>query len=295
MADDLLDDQPGVRARRDRGASRGSRPGRRVRRRGRSVDRRRSGRRAARPGAGGCSSKVSARCHPGGGQRVDVEEAAVVELGVADGPAGQTVVLAGEDEVESFGVAGDRGRALRRARRPRPGRRVGSSTVRVRHGQIGVAGSPGRRWDLRQRASSRAATPSTSSSDLPGDFGQDRPFRLGAEREGPVVVADHGQAPGGPSPLEPEVPGLELAAVVVAEDREQQRVGDRPVDVEHLREPAGRSKSQHVPPPRVRVVGREVVRHDVDQQAQPGGAAGVGRAGRTPPDHRAPPAVGWDR
>ena len=42
--------------------------------------------------------------HPGGGEGIDIEEAAVPELGIPHRPAGQPVVLAGQHEIESIGI-----------------------------------------------------------------------------------------------------------------------------------------------------------------------------------------------
>jgi hypothetical protein len=83
----------------------------------------------------------------------------------------------------------------------------------------------------------------------------------------------YGQGP--VSTFEPQRPGFEYAAAVVAEDRQQytmpwSALGEVPVDVEVSRIAACWSIREHVPPPRVlRARDRQMIGHDIEHLAKP--------------------------
>ena len=87
------------------------------------------------------------------------------------------------------------------------------------------------------------------------------------------------------STFEPQLPGFEHAAVMVAEDRQeyaiaQSALGRVPVDVEVRRIAAGWAVLQHIPPPRVLGArDRHMIGHNVEHLAEPMTAERLAEAG----------------
>src|SRR5690606_10969502 len=99
-------------------------------------------------------------------------------------------------------------------------------------------------------------------------------------REQMIVVAHTQRAV---RPLEPDIPRLELASVMVAEHRQQHHVLASlvlggPVDVEVAGVAARGTVLEHVPPPRVLAHDRRMVRHDIEQLSE----AVLGQRGAQP-------------
>ena len=204
----------------------------------------------------------------------DVEEAPIVEVAARGPPVGEAVVLresmassaSGSALTAStsasmarrdLGLLRRRGaRAARRTslsrwrRRRSRGRRRSSAAARRRHRR----GRPGRR---------AARPPAAAPSSRPGSAA--RPAH-GARDSGPRTSR--------PRALQPQLAGLEDAAVVVAQDRQQDevpqvRLGRVPVDVEVAGVAARRAVLQHVPPPGVLGArDRHVVGDDVEDLAE---------------------------
>jgi hypothetical protein len=211
--------------------------------------------------------------HAEADERLDVEEAAVVQLLARGPPERQAVVLAAEERVERVGVRVERGdRAVERRLDARVGREALEALAEhlllpmpLCHGaRVGHA-------RVRQ------------ASQRDGDLGQLR--RVGHERgarhqvverprrEGQLVlVVAHDERAA--APLHAQLPRLEDAPVVVAEDRYEHRaadlVGTLPVDVEERRPEARRPVLEDVPPPAIRrPVYRHVVGDDVEHVSEP--------------------------
>ncbi len=152
------------------------------------------------------------------------------------------------------------------ARRPERHLEVGVPLGEVGRGALGPGEQPG-------------GHPEQVVARPTGSLGEDRSLRLGSDREAEVTNADL-EEPGHPVVDGQDQPaGLELAAVVVAEHGQHECVRGLPVDVEHLCVPAGRTEAEQVPPPGVRGMGGEVVRNDVDEQAQARAATRLGHLG----------------
>ncbi len=210
-------------------------------------------------------------------QRVDVEEAAVVDLAAGQPPPGQAVVLARQQPVEPVGIAvdlghlavdrrGDLGALAGQARQQAgqhllvamPASEAGDCVAVVRGGLGQGSQGAGEEGQL-----GRAAA------------GRDRPQRLveRARRHRHAVLAvAHLEAAA--VAAEAQLAGFEHAAEVIAEDRQQHHVAPPllarlPVDVEIGGVAARRTVLEHVPPPAVGGPGDgHVIGDDVEDLAQ---------------------------
>jgi hypothetical protein len=175
--------------------------------------------------------------HPQGGQRVDVEEAPVVELPAGRPPEGEAVVLALQQGVEGVVVGVDPGHlgvdglGHGRILLAQPGQ-AGSEDllVAVALPHALPVGGP-RRWQAPEGGGQALQL----GGAAPGGGGQEQVVeRAGGDGHDMVVVVD-GEAAA--LALEPQLTGLQHPAVVIAQDRDEHLVaplgvGDVPVDVE---------------------------------------------------------------
>ncbi|MDR8969550.1 hypothetical protein FEP58_05940 [Burkholderia multivorans] len=217
------------------------------------------------------------------GQRRDVEEAPPVELVGGRAPPREPVVLPFEHMVQARARARTAriGAVQHRVERMRAVRGRVRTQRRMRGGDARTAARGRGIEAFGERVQVRAVRDT-----------QD--FRIGRDRDRqlPSRAGDR-EAPGRRVDAERDVAGGERVAVRRAEAGQQhlaveRRVGRMPVDVEIARIRARGAPLEHVVPPAVRRAAHtHVVRHDVDDHAQPARAA-PRRAARSPLRRRVP-------